>query len=263
MLTQNQRFSIKSIVEIPFGKFALFVVSLPLLSFIFCVVWSLIFDYSQSTSTHCRVNNYLPSISAAIGGYQPQRIIWQLAIGLHWIPRLYVIFFYKQHYDRTIRKNRRTLAYIACLLNFVENTALLFLSYFTSVSNYEIHKTSFVVFIVTSELYMLISYFINKNARKLDDFTLNEIKSLKWKGNLFVINLLAFIIALGCFIRHNSHCEPGMYSLFAFFEYIVVLSNMGYHMTAFWDFCDCHIIYNWKYGLLFSNAKDQYLLTNM
>ena len=36
--------------------------------------------------------------------------------------------------------------------------------------------------------------------------------------------------------RHNAHCEPGMYSIFSVFEYMVVLSNMGYHFTSYYDF---------------------------
>lgn len=123
---------------------------------------------------------------------------------------------------------------------------------------------------------MLISYILSRNFRKrlADTLTAEERKSLNCKMWLFFINILSFAFAGYFFGRHNEYCEPGgkthhtqlnaninysnlgsnlllsrifdlmnylifaVYTLFAFMEYIVVLTNMGYHMTAYWDFSD-------------------------
>uniref|UniRef100_T1H7H5 CWH43-like N-terminal domain-containing protein n=1 Tax=Megaselia scalaris TaxID=36166 RepID=T1H7H5_MEGSC len=136
--------STQPIVRIPFGKFAIYVVSLPLFSFLFCVIWCLIFYFERSTATHCSVANYLPSISAAIGNYQPQRFIWQLAICIHF--RLIVAKVYLDFFIEVIRKDQMHLAKFATFLNTIENFALLFLSLWTSSESYEIHKISFSIF---------------------------------------------------------------------------------------------------------------------
>ena len=49
-------------------------------------------------------------------------------------------------------------------------------------------------------------------------------------------NLFCFAVALYFYYRHNAYCEPGMYTAFAFMEYLMVLSNMGFHMAAYYDF---------------------------
>ncbi|XP_011186766.1 post-GPI attachment to proteins factor 2 [Zeugodacus cucurbitae] len=241
----------KPLFRVPFGKIALAVVSLPLGSFAFCVIWSLIFEFDRSTSTHCDVPNYLPSISAAIGNYEPQKTVWRLAITMQLPFRIAVVKMYMQYYKDTIRRNRRVYAIIACLLNMVENFALLSLSLWTSLDNYPIHRNSFVVFIACSEMYMLLSYFLNKNGRKVPLLQMEE-KSLLYKRNLFITNVTAFVLAGYCFLRHNSSCEPGVYTFFALFEYIVVLTNMAYHMTAYWDFHAMHVTFDWERGLYLS-----------
>lgn len=112
-------------------------VSLPLFGFIFCVVWSTVYDFQRATMTHCYVRNLLPSLSAAIGNYQPQRFVWQAAILLAAAPRLWITGNYVLLYGRTVRRRqRRLIAYVACLCNGVENVALVGLSLFTSNEDY-------------------------------------------------------------------------------------------------------------------------------
>jgi hypothetical protein len=84
---------------------------------------------------HCRVPNFLPSISAAIGR-QPQAFIWQLAIILHAIPRFAISYMYFDYYSKVIRRRARTIASIACIINVVENVALIGLTLWTSLDSY-------------------------------------------------------------------------------------------------------------------------------
>ncbi|KAL9899062.1 post-GPI attachment to proteins factor 2-like [Glossina fuscipes fuscipes] len=243
----------KPLLRIKLSHVAVFGISLALGAFVYCIVWSIVMDFERATYTHCEVSNYLPSISAAIGSYEPQRTVWRLAIILHLPVRLVLANLYSQYYKNHIRRNRRIIAKFAVILNVIENLALVCLSLWTSADDYEVHKTSFITFIACSEIYMLIVYFLNRKARKLS-LTETEEKSLRYKGLFFTINVLAFSLAAYCFIRHNTKCESGVYTIFALFEYIVVLTNMAYHMTAYWDFYGLYMFYDWQKGLYMSHA---------
>lgn len=132
----QQELDDKKVYTISFGNFSLFTVSLPLFSFIFCVVYSIIFYFKESVSTHCHVWNYLPSISAAIGSFQPQAFVWQTAIVIHFLPRLTVTWMYFNFYQKNIRRNRQNLANLAIFLNLIENICLLGLSLYNSTTYY-------------------------------------------------------------------------------------------------------------------------------
>ncbi|KAK7872900.1 hypothetical protein R5R35_004223 [Gryllus longicercus] len=222
-------------LRIPFGKFAWFTVSLPLLSFIFCIIWSILFHFERSTFTHCEVANFLPSISAAIGVYLPQRYVWRTAIAIHAGPRFLVARMYYRYYQDVLYPGIYFVARIACCLNVIENLALIGLTFISSAENYAVHEKCFVTFMITSELYMMLTCYLLKTKRR--SFADNvEARSLRIKFKLLAINVTSFALAAYFFYRHNSYCEPYVYSVFALCEYIVVLTNMAFHMTAFWDF---------------------------
>ncbi|GJQ74953.1 hypothetical protein Trydic_g9579 [Trypoxylus dichotomus] len=169
-----------------------------------------------------------------IGAYSPQKEVWSLAIFLHALPRFCIAIIYYQYNTSVLYPYAFSLTFLAFLLNCVENFALIVLSFWTSTSNYPVHRRAFITFIISSEIYMLLVVFLYSYTRK----HLNELDkvSLRLKKKLVFINILSILIATYCFVRHNNSCEDYVYSLFALCEYIVVLTNMAFHMTAALDF---------------------------
>ncbi|XP_031698545.1 post-GPI attachment to proteins factor 2-like [Anarrhichthys ocellatus] len=88
-------------------------------------------------------------------------------------------------------------------------------------------------FLIT-RLYLIYKYVFK--------FSLQEVKSFRWKLRLFLFNVGCCLAAVYFFTRHNKFCETGVYTLFALCEYLVVFSNMAFHMTAFWDFGSKEVI---------------------
>jgi len=54
------------VLKVPFAKLAWVTVSLPLLSFIFCVIWSILFHFERATYTHCEVSILFPNDSTLL-----------------------------------------------------------------------------------------------------------------------------------------------------------------------------------------------------
>lgn len=49
--------------------------------------------------------------------------------------------------------------------------------------------------------------------------------------------------------EHVIALSSAVYTFFALFEYIVVLTNMGFHMTSAIDFRGQHLTFDWRHGL--------------
>ncbi|KAM6907263.1 post-GPI attachment to proteins factor 2 [Xenentodon cancila] len=226
----------RPLIRLPFTSFAVATVLLPLTGLIACLFISLLYHFEDATYTHCQVSNYLPSISSAISRV-PERYIWRSCIGLHSAPRYLVAAAYFNFYRGRFGAKllELLLSGLVLLCSLAENTGLLLLTYVSSTETYNVHKNGFVVFIGSSLLHMLITcrlwYLIRRHYVNPE-----EVTSYRWKLRLFLFNISCCVAAAYFFRRHNNHCEEGVYTLFALFEYLVVFSNMAFHMTAFWDF---------------------------
>ncbi|XP_069181431.1 post-GPI attachment to proteins factor 2 isoform X3 [Procambarus clarkii] len=232
-----------AIVRISVARMAVITVSLPLGAFFLCIYLSLRYNFDVSTATHCGVPNYLPSISSAIGEFVPQRYIWRAAIAVHSAPRFLIASMYYSFMQRILPNVAfyQKAVKVNSFLNVVENVALLSLSFVSSKENYDIHKVSFIMFMVCSELYMVLTCLLLKDNTRRFNSPLERLAFIK-KKQLMTANLACFLVALYFFYRHNTYCEPGMYSVFALLEYLVVLTNMAFHMTAYYDFHNHELI---------------------
>ncbi|XP_057694276.1 post-GPI attachment to proteins factor 2-like isoform X2 [Corythoichthys intestinalis] len=225
-----------TLVRVSFTACVLGTLCLPLTGLLVCIVISSLYHYEDSTRTHCQVENYLPSISASIS-LSPECHIWRLCIGLHSAPRFILAFAYFKFYKVCFatRVPETTLAYLNLGFSVSENLGLLMLTYVSSADIYSVHEEGFILFSLSSFVYMVITCHLWKVIKR---YSVNPVdaKSHVWKVRLFLLNLCFSAFAGLFYVQHNLYCEAGSYTLFALFEYLIVFSIMGFHFTAVWDF---------------------------
>ncbi|XP_043269863.1 post-GPI attachment to proteins factor 2-like isoform X2 [Venturia canescens] len=222
-------------IVISFSKIAWFTVSMPFFAFAFCILYSVLYNFESATSTHCKVYNILPSVSAAIGHYKPQRDVWRAAIATQAVIRAIILSMYYHYYTNVVYNWAQGIKNFALISYGIENTALVTLSFWSSNENYAFHKLSFITFLIMALVHMSLAWYISKHCRaSAKDHS--ETTSQRWKTRSLILNVASIFAACYFFWRHNAYCEPFVYSMFAMCEYMVVLSNMGFHVTAAWDF---------------------------
>lgn len=214
------------------------ILSLPLFAFASCILLSVCLHFEGSTATHCKVPNYLPSISAAIGDYTPQRYIWRICIALHCSPRLIVAPLYYCYYS-CFRVDYKPALYKACIIincmaYLVDNLSLIGLTFISSSENKGIHELFFCTFTVGALIYFWLSLVMYNWAHgKVRSPQVRFSYNIKVK--MAMTNMIALLLSGYFYWRHNAYCEPGVYTLFALSEYTVVVTNVGFHGTLMYD----------------------------
>jgi hypothetical protein len=146
-----------NLVKIPFKYLVIWGCGWPTIGISSCLLISVLYHFDKVTSTHCRVLNVLPSISAAVGDVSPQKHIFRASIGLH-CPVVYLIAFCYYQYFKSMQLSTayRRLNFITLVTRWVEISALLSLAVVSSTENHSAHEKFFITFVVASYLEMMM-----------------------------------------------------------------------------------------------------------
>lgn len=210
--------------------------SLPLIALCSCVFLALYHDFEKATETHCGVPNILPSISVAIGDFYWGRLIWKTLIFAHLPPRLLAAFAYVQLFKTPLESFVQSIfRYLALVLNLSELFCLGVLSAVTSKDNHYRHVLAFSTFQIAGMIHGLL-HIVMYRVTEISDYSIYTKKSYRLKKTCYKCSALLLIICMLLYHRHNSRCEPYVFSFFALSEYLVVVSNISFHATFRFDF---------------------------
>lgn len=214
--------------------------SLPLATLLFCFATSMLFQYTAVNTTVCKVYNFCPSVSA-ITGISPQRYVWRMGVALHTGPRLLLASLYPRYHARraafvpTARRPLFLLLTRACYgLHLTEALSLVGVTYISNRENYAVHEKIFIIFMVSSLLYM-VGTCVTVNMYDNKTETTMEKKSKQLKTSLLALTLIASGGMLYFFYKHRIHCVELAFSWFSICEYVICFCNMAFHFTVVYD----------------------------
>ncbi|CAJ0942831.1 unnamed protein product, partial [Mesorhabditis belari] len=195
------------LMSISFQTCALVIAGLPFTGFLLCLFLALFLHFEETTQTHCGVDNWLPSVSAAVSSVPPEIYIWRIFIAVHGGPRLVLAFIYRNLLltsplrPLTHVKIFRYLCHFGCGIHIAENLFLIGLTCISSRENHEAHKISFFGFVLTSFFYMFVATWLFSYSGRRRTTSLGET-SYEYKVLASVAALISIFVAMS--VRHSS-----------------------------------------------------------
>ncbi|EEH37499.1 calcofluor white hypersensitive protein [Paracoccidioides lutzii Pb01] len=165
---------------------------------------------------------WFPSVSATIGDRYPERSIFQLFIAITSGPRFALVFLW---YLLTARPN-------SSLPTFVAGTGLFRTltcggwTYITSTDDHDWHDIFMISYLIATLPWTLGCLALSPNNHQ-------AVKYRKILASLFFGTLIPLIYY---FIQHKVHKVPGAYTKYSFFEWALILFDVGFDAVTALDF---------------------------
>ncbi|QEU58704.1 Cwh43 [Kluyveromyces lactis] len=176
------------------------------------VGYTLHFEKIVANAWYRYPDEWFPSVSATIGDRYPERSIFQILIALTALPRFLLLF---THYY--LNRSLFTL-----LVGIVRTITCGGWVYITSTDDHDAHDVFMISYIV---LTIPWDYMIIKHSQYKE-----------WKKILMTAFFGTLIPLIYWFIQHQVHRRAGAYSVYAYFEWSLIVLDIAFDALACQDF---------------------------
>ncbi|KXG48690.1 Endonuclease/exonuclease/phosphatase [Penicillium griseofulvum] len=165
---------------------------------------------------------WFPSVSATIGDRYPERSFFQVFIAITSGPRFALVFLW---YILTARPNS-TLPKLVAGVGIFRTLTCGGWTYVTSTDDHDWHDIFMISYLVATLPWTLGCLALSPNNRR-------AVKYRKIMASLFFGTLVPLVYY---FIQHKVHKVPGAYTKYAFFEWSLILFDVGFDAITALDF---------------------------
>ncbi|SGZ47950.1 CIC11C00000005210 [Sungouiella intermedia] len=167
-------------------------------------------------------DEWFPSVSAAIGDRYPERSVFQVFIACTAGPRFMLIFL---NFIVLYRK-KLILPYILLFLGLLRTFTCGGWVYITSTDDHDWHDIFMIAYII-----LTIPWTVTVSVLSPKGTTVRRGRLLT--AITFFLTLVPLVY---WFIQHKVHVRPGAYSIYAYFEWLLIILDVAFDTWSIIDF---------------------------
>ncbi|KND04808.1 uncharacterized protein SPPG_00511 [Spizellomyces punctatus DAOM BR117] len=179
---------------------------------------------------------WFPSVSAVTGDWYPARNIFQILIAMAAGPRFLLLAINYLVHDVSMSTGSRFVARLTLLFGLIRTLSCGGWVYITSTDQHDWHDIFMITYLVAGLFYMIGLTWLSWRSSKFG-------KQTGWKLRLGCIigflGLVPFLVYW--FVKHKVDRIPGAYSIYALFEWSVILFDVGFDFATALDVKDISI----------------------
>lgn len=172
-------------------------------------------------------DEWFPSVSAAIGDRYPERSLFQVLIALTSGPRFLLVFFN----FITLRQSLLIASYILLASGVARTFTCGGWVYITSTDDHDWHDIFMIGYIVLTVPWTIAVTVLSPKGSK-------ERRGRALTAGLFFLTLIPLVYF---FIQHKVHVVAGAYSYYAYFEWSLIILDIGFDTWSVVDFSSIEI----------------------
>ncbi|KAI7864413.1 Frag1/DRAM/Sfk1 family-domain-containing protein [Spinellus fusiger] len=171
---------------------------------------------------------WFPSVSATTGDRYPARAIFQILIALTSGPRFALVFLWYLYTTRSTKTSTEGFGQFLLGVGLVRTVACGGWVYITSTDDHLTHDIAMILYLVCTLPWQL--GVVKTSSR--------HPVALRWRRRLTAAFFLTLPPMIYFFLQHKVHRIPGAYTIYAFFEWSLIIYDVAFDAVTAIDFGD-------------------------
>ncbi|KAJ1967435.1 Protein cwh43, partial [Dimargaris xerosporica] len=189
-------------------------------------------------------DEWMPSVSATIGDRYPARSIFQILIALTAGPRFLLVLLWFVLCRATPAARSGWVPKALLGVAVVRTVSCGGWVYITSTDDHNTHDVAMITYMLCTLPYMLwmISTTPSTPLALTDRSACQKAK--QWRTLFFGAFFAAIVPLVYFFIQHKVHKVPGAYSIYAIFEWALIILDVAFDAVAVYEFAIIDLVVN-------------------